>query len=77
MSILDRYGRSLGDQLRSYILQFADVHDPAYFKILPKVHKCPLVGRPIVASIKYLTTHAKDVRNAQEEANTTKNVTKL
>ena len=58
MSILDRYGRSLGDKLRSYILQFADFHDPAYFKILPKVHKCPLVGRPIVASTKYLTTPA-------------------
>ena len=39
VSILDRFGQSLGDKLKSYILQFADVHDTAYFKILPKVHK--------------------------------------
>ena len=58
LSILDRHGRLLGDKLKSYILQYADVHDPANFKILPKVHKCPLVGRPIVASTKYVTTPA-------------------
>ena len=57
-SILERYGHSLGDKLKSYILQYADVHIPAHFKILPKVHKSPMVGRPIVASTKFLTTPA-------------------
>ena len=55
---MERYGNSIGDKLKSYILQYADSHTPAHFKLLPKVHKCPLVGRPIVASTKYLTTPA-------------------
>ena len=58
LSILERYGQSLGEKLKLYIIQFADNHTPAHFKILPKVHKCPLVGRPIVASTNYLTTPA-------------------
>ena len=58
ISILERYGNSIGDKLKSYILQNADSHTAAHFKLLPKVHKCPLVGRPIVASTKYLTTPA-------------------
>ena len=58
ISILERYGQSLGDKLKSYIVQYADNCTPAHFKILPKVHKCPLVGRPIVASTNYLTTPA-------------------
>ena len=58
ISILERYGNSIGDKLKSYILQYADLHVPAHFKLLPKVHKSPLVGRPIVASTKYLTTPA-------------------
>ena len=58
LSILERYGQSLGEKLKLYIIQFVDNHTPAHFKILPKVHKCPLVGRPIVASTNYLTTPA-------------------
>ena len=50
ISILERYGHSLGDKLTSYILQYVDAHTPAHFKILPKVHKSPMVGKPIVAS---------------------------
>ena len=58
ISILERYGNTIGDKLISYILQYVDFHTPAHFKLLPKVHKCPMVGRPIVASTKYLTTPA-------------------
>lgn len=58
ISILERYGSSIGGKLKSYILQYADIHIPVHFKILSKVHKCPLVGRSIVASTKYLTTPA-------------------
>ena len=58
LSILERYGQSPGEKLKLYIIQFADNHTPAHFKILPKVHMCPLVGRPIVASTSYLTTPA-------------------
>ena len=56
ITILERYGVSIGEKLKTYILQFSNNHTPAHFKILPKVHKSPLVGRPIVASTKYLTT---------------------
>ena len=42
----------------SYILQYAHIHTPAHFKILPKVHKRPLVRRPIAISTKTLTTPA-------------------
>ena len=56
--ILKRYGSSIGDKVVKFILQFASNHSPAKFKILPKVHKTPLVGRPIVASTKYITTPA-------------------
>ena len=45
----------IGEKLSAYVLQFTD---NSHFKILPKVHKYPLVGRPIVASTKYLTTPA-------------------
>ena len=38
ISILERYGHSLGDKLKSYILQYVDAHIPVHFKILPKVH---------------------------------------
>ena len=41
-----------------YILQYDGNHYPAKFKVLPKVHKIPMVGRPIVASTKYITTPA-------------------
>ena len=58
ISILDRYGKSIGEKLKRYVLQFSDNCTPARFKILPKVHKTPLVGRPIVASTSYLTTPA-------------------
>ena len=58
LSILKRYGSCIGEKLSAYILQFTDNCCPAYFNILPKVHKYPLVGRPIVASTKYLTTPA-------------------
>lgn len=58
ISLLERYGHSLANKLKSYILQHVDVHIPAYIKILPKVHKSPLVGRPTVVSTKYLTTPA-------------------
>lgn len=58
ITILNRYGRSIGEKLKSYILQFVESGTPAHFKILPKVHKSPLVGRPIVASTNYLTTPA-------------------
>ena len=54
ITILDRYGKSIGDKLKSFVLQFADNRTTAHFKILPKVHKTPLVGRPIVASTSYL-----------------------
>lgn len=47
ISILEKYGCSVGVKLKSYILQYADVHTPAHFNILPKVHKWPLVGGPI------------------------------
>ena len=43
---------------KSFVLQFADNCTLAHFKILFKVHKTPLVGRPIVASTNYLTTPA-------------------
>ena len=56
--ILHRHGRSLGEKVVKYILQFVSNHSPAKFKVLPKVHKNPLVGRPIVASTKYITTPA-------------------
>ena len=56
--ILKRYGSSIGDKVVKYILQFVSNHSPAKFKILPKVHKTPLVGRPIVASTRYITTPA-------------------
>ena len=58
ITILDRYGKSIGEKLIRSVLQFSDNHTPALFKILPKVHKTPLVGRPIVASTNYLTTPA-------------------
>ena len=58
LSILKRYGGGIGEKVQAYILQFSDNCSPAHFKILPKVHKNPLVGRPIVASTKYLTTPA-------------------
>ena len=58
ISILERYGKSLEDKLKTYILQYIINCAPAHFKILPKVHKRPLVGRLIVASTKYLTTPA-------------------
>lgn len=56
ISILERYGKSLEDKLES-----SPIHRflcSCHFKILPKVHKRPLVGRPIVVSTKYLTTPA-------------------
>ena len=37
LSILERYDQSLGEKLKLYIIQFADNHTPAHFKI-PKVH---------------------------------------
>ena len=55
ISIIDRLGHSIGDKLKSYIVHN---HAPAHFRLLPKVHKCPLVGRLIVASTSYLTTQA-------------------
>ena len=58
ITVLDRYGKSIGDKLKSFVLQFTDNCTLAHFKILPKVHKTPLVGRPIVASTNYLTTPA-------------------
>ena len=58
LTILNRYGTSIGEKLTGYVLQFSNNHIPAHFKILPKVHKSPLVGRPIVASTNYLTTPA-------------------
>ena len=48
ISILERYGNTIGDRLISCILQYVEFHTPAHFKLLPKVHKCPMVGRPIV-----------------------------
>ena len=57
-SILQRYGKFLGEKLVGYILQYVGNHYPAKFKILPKVHKIPMVGRPIVASTRYITTPA-------------------
>ena len=57
-TILERYGSTIGDKLKSYILQYTDNLSPAHFKILPKVHKSPMVGRPIVASTRYFTTPA-------------------
>jgi hypothetical protein len=55
LSILERYGQSLGEKLKPYFIQYADDYTPVHFKILQKVHKHPLVGRPIVASTNYLT----------------------
>ncbi len=38
VSILERYGHSIGDKFKVYILQYADFNSPAHFKLLPKVH---------------------------------------
>ena len=54
----DMVTRSLGEKFVKYILQFVNNHSPVKSKILPRVHKNPLVGRPIVASTKYITTRA-------------------
>lgn len=59
-TILMHYGKNLPDKIISYITQYVDCpnQEPAHFKIFPKVHKTPMVGRPIVASTKYFTTPA-------------------
>ena len=57
-TILRRYGKLLEDRLTKYILHLTNSHSPAKFKMLPKVHKKPLVGRPIVASSSFITTPA-------------------
>ena len=54
-SILDHYG---SDKLKSYTLQHVDTTFPDHFKIIPKVHKHPLVGRPTVASFNPVYNHS-------------------
>ena len=44
--------------MAKFLLSQTSNVSPAKFKILPKVHKDPMVGRPIVASTTYITTPA-------------------
>ena len=51
VTILKRYGGTIGEKVMSYILHLTENNTPAHFKIYPKVHKNPLVGRPIVVEV--------------------------
>ena len=69
-SILERFGRFIGDKLKSYAVQYIDNHAPAHFRLLPEVHKCPLVGRPIAASTTSLPSYLKDSSDLVCQLNT-------
>ena len=61
LNILDRFSVDHTSNLAKFMLQGKNnikTTNAAKFYVLPKMHKVPIVGRPIVSNINYTTYHA-------------------
>lgn len=53
--LLSIYSRFLSSNVARFLRSFDHFDSPAKFHIIPKIHKNPMVGRPIAASHSYIT----------------------
>ena len=53
--VLSIYSRFISSNVARFLRSFDHFVSPAKFHIIPKIHKNPMVGRPIAASHSYLT----------------------
>ena len=49
------YSRFISSNVARFLCSFDHFVSPAKFHIIPKIHKNPMVGRPIAASHSYIT----------------------
>ena len=53
--LLSTYSRFISSNVARFLRSFDHFVSPAKFHIIPKIHKDPMVGRPIAASHSYIT----------------------